>query len=543
MRTVVFFIVLMLAAVNIEAKEVKAKSKIKDVTVFRSGAQIHRKATVYLNKGRNEVVFSELAVKLNPQSIQASGKGDFTILAVYHRYNYLKKIKQNERVKSMQDSVKLLARQIDYINSDISVYNEEAALIKSNKNIGGTQSGLKVADLQAAADFYRKRLTVIYTKTLDLKYRKKELNDLKIKLQKQINTISSRPQKSVSEIVVEVESGRSGNAVFDLQYVVFNAGWNPEYDIRATEINKPVELHARALIFQRTGVDWNNVNLTISSGNPGRSGVIPELYKWYLYYGKNDEKYLRPNSRELEASAAPVMVMEEADGSSGNSQRPKSMPVAKNSADYTNRVQTQMNVKYEISLPYNIPSSGKVTRVKISKYSLGATYRYYCVPKLKTDVFLQARITGWEDLSLIPGNVNIFFEGTYVAKSFLNTGNFSDTLNISLGVDKGIIVKREKIKDKSRKSVMGGKNKITRAWKITVRNTKPAAIHIVMEDQIPLSRNKEIQVELLENQDAAYDEKTGKLTWEFDLSSKSNEEKQFSYQVKYPKDYYLKNME
>jgi len=328
--------------------------------------------------------------------------------------------------------------------------------------------------------------------------------------------------------------------------VVNNARWNPEYDIRAVDINKPIELHARALIYQNTGIDWNNVNLTISTGNPNRSGVIPSLYTWYLNYRNINQKIRRMKPTAARSSnvnmdaAAPEMELDEA---KGRVAEVKSLNYASNSSNYTQAVQTQTNVKYEISIPYNIPSSNKVTRVKIQKHKLEASFRYYCVPKLDVDVFLQARITGWEELNLVPGNVNIFFEGTYVSKSYLNPNSFIDTLDISLGRDKSIIVKRVKVKDKNKKAFIGGSNKIQRSWEISVRNTKSEDVHLYIEDQIPLSRNKVIEVALLSKDGAKHNETNGKLSWEFDLKPKTTKKLEFSYSVKYPKEYYLTNME
>ncbi|OIO99241.1 MAG: hypothetical protein AUJ98_11640 [Bacteroidetes bacterium CG2_30_33_31] len=541
-----FFIALILTAVNnLNAKEINVKSVIKSVTVFRNGAQVNQSASMIINAGRNELVFSKLAMSLNAESIQVSGKGDFTILSVYHRLNYLDKLKQNLRIVELTDSIELISKQMEYINSEINVYTEESSMIRANKVIGSQQQGVKVSELELAANFFRKRLTEIFTKTLDLNYKLKNLNKTKNQLQNQLNTLSSNSTEAVSEIVVEVIAEKTVNASVDLSYIVNEAGWNPEYDIRAIDINKPIELHARALIYQNTGVDWKNVMLTISTGNPNQSGIMPTLYTWYLNYRTVGSK-----NRRLEATSYSNAGATEDKALMGMAYAPaqgralmKSKSDASNSANYTTATQTQTNVKYEISIPYNVPSSNKVTSVKIQKYNLAASYRYFCVPKLDEDVFLQARITGWEDLKLVPGNVNIFFEGTYVSKSYLNPESFIDTLDISLGRDKSIIVKREKTEDKNKNSLIGGSKKIERNWKISIRNAKNQDIHLVIEDQIPLSRNKEIEVEMLENSGAKYDAITGKLSWEFDLKPKNTNTLNFSYQVKYPKDYYFINME
>lgn len=533
----------LIMSMQLLADESKVKSKIESVTVFQNGAQVDRTSSTYLKSGRTEIVFSSLAISINPQTIQVSGKGDFTILGVSHRLNYLKKNEANKRIQEMQDSVVMLTKKIEYLRKDINVANEEISLIKANKNIGSQQNGVKVTELEAAANFYRKRLQELFTLNLDINYKIKELTEINNQLQNQIRTLSGQRQEAVSEIIVEVIADKAGNAKIDFSYIVNNARWIPEYDIRATNIDKPIELHSRALIYQNTGVDWDNVKLTLSTGNPNQNGIIPSLYTWYLNYRNVNQTRNRldaPSAGYKNNSAPQTEVAYDLAEVKTVS---KSLSNASNTSNYTQVVSSQTQVKYEISIPYNIPSSPKNTQVKIQKYQLDATYRYYCVPKLDLDVFLQARITGWEALNIVPGNVNIFFEGTYVTRAYLNPLNFTDTLDISLGRDKSIIVKRQIIKDKNGSAFIGGTKKDKKAYKITVRNTKSTDILLVIEDHIPLSRNKEIEVELLDKDGAKYNPITGNLQWELKIKSRETENKEYNYQVKYPKEYQILNLE
>jgi len=230
------------------------------------------------------------------------------------------------------------------------------------------------------------------------------------------------------------------------------------------------------------------------------------------------------------------------------SPRPKAMTISKNSvsalnsSNYTSVVQNQTSTIFKIALPYSIPSSNKRVNVKVQKWELPATYRYYAVPKIDPNAFLQARITGWEDLNLLRGAVNIFFEGTYVGKSYLNPSNLNDTLDISLGRDKNIVIERKKIKDKNSTAVFGGTKKMNVAWNISVRNNTEDAISLVIKDQLPLSNRKDIEVRLLLSSAAKYDATTGFLTWEMNINSKQKKTLDFQYQVKYPKEINLSNI-
>src|SRR5690606_25436818 len=138
-------------------------------------------------------------------------------------------------------------------------------------------------------------------------------------------------------------------------------------------------------------------------------------------------------------------------------------------------------------LPYTIPSDGKQHNVAVKTAQLNATYRYYTVPKLDRDAFLQARITGWEDLNLLPASTNIFYEGTYVGQGYIDVRNVKDTMNLSLGRDKKIVVRRERDKELRTVKTIGSNVKETYVYKISVRNTRNKAIDVVVMDQVPIS--------------------------------------------------------
>ena len=169
-------------------------------------------------------------------------------------------------------------------------------------------------------------------------------------------------------------------------------------------------------------------------------------------------------------------------------------------------------------------------------------YSYYCAPKIDNDAFLLAKITGWDKYNLISGDANIFFEDTYVGKSYLNTISTNDTMDISLGRDKNVTVTRTKLVDFCEKKVIGLNKKETSTYEISIRNKKKDAIEIIVEDQIPLSSNNEIVVEATETGKAEYDKVTGKLMWKLKMAPAETQKFKFGYTVKYPKDKILTNL-
>ena len=211
-------------------------------------------------------------------------------------------------------------------------------------------------------------------------------------------------------------------------------------------------------------------------------------------------------------------------------------------SDYTTISENQLNVSFDIDIPYDILSNGKAHSVALKEIQLPASYKYYAVPKLEKEAFLLAELSDYSKFNLLPGEANIIFEGTYVGKTFINANATSDTLNLSMGRDKKISIKREKVVDKSGTKFLSSYKEQVFTYDLIVRNNKKEAINMILKDQYPISTDKEITIELLEKDKASVNEETGILTWKIDL--KPNETKKFriSYKVKYPKDKIIDNL-
>lgn len=193
------------------------------------------------------------------------------------------------------------------------------------------------------------------------------------------------------------------------------------------------------------------------------------------------------------------------------------------------------SVEFEIELPYTIPSSGKEYMVNINNFDIPAYYEYYSAPKLDKDVFLTAMITNWEDYHLLTGSSNLYFEGTFIGNAMLDVESLKDTLSISLGRDKNVIVERTLLKDFSKTQFIGNKKIESRAVQIEIRNKKNHPINLVIEDQFPVSVVDDIEVKRESYNGAVLDENSGKLVWELSISAQSQQKVGFGYSVKYPK--------
>ena len=533
----ILVIFLMTFSIAFAQEEQRVESKITDVTVFLSKAQVTRLVKSKVNIGRSTLVLSGITSLLDQQSIQVSGKGKVVIEGISHRQNFLNEFNMPSKLRSLKDSLDLLQRQVALEQSQKEILNKEEQMLISNQKIGGTQSNLTAAELKAMADFYRIRLTDIVSSRMKQDEKIKKLNDRLAQTQRQFNEQNELYSRNTSEIVVALSAEATTPVELEVNYVVANAGWQPIYDLRATNTKSPIQLNYKANVYQSTGEEWNNVKLTLSTANPNEGGLKPELYTWTLdFYQPITYRNYDNRGAAKKSMATPAAAERMEDAS-------MLQEVVMTAADYTSTVQTSLNTEFSISLPYTVSSANKPTLVDIRNHEMKAEYIYSVAPKLDKDAFLIAKAIGWEEFSLLPGEANIFFEGTFVSTTFIDPNNIKDTLSVSLGRDKRVVVKREKLKDFSSKKAIGGSQKDSYAFEISVRNTKAEAIKIVVEDQVPVSSNSQIEVTVSDVGGARYNKTTGKLSWEFNLQPAETKKVQFKYEVKYPKDKQLSGME
>ncbi len=524
---------------------IQTDSKITSVTVFLSGAQVTREASVSVPAGSRTIVFENLTQYINKSSLQIKANNDaITILSVGHKINYLKSHENDQRITVLKDSLEKIRFKLDIRNSHEIVYKEEKNMLLANKSIAGEQNGVDIEDLMEMADFYRERLQEIETKLLDIKTSKRNLNKIISRLNKELKNANSPQGKYTSDVIVKVAAKVKSTTKFELSFITNNASWSPKYDIRTKDINEPIALTYKAEIAQNTGFDWKKVNITLSTGNPSINNTQPAVSPWYLaYYNEYKAKENRTKGRKQYAQAlAEVSDDYNNQGSSLEGQDKMFYSEGLSSADFTSVSQSNVNTTFKIALPYTIKSNGESELIEIQNYDLPVGYQYFSAPKTDKDAFLLANIIEWGDYYLLPGYANVYFEGTYIGESYLNTNTTDDTLAVSMGRDKGIIITREKMKDFCKNARFAGKKKSTRGYEIKVRNNKPKAIEIEVVDQIPMSRIKEIEVEMLENSSAEYDETTGKLIWKLTIQAGETAEVSFKFQVKYPKDKNLSNL-
>lgn len=501
------------------AQVMPVKSTVQSVTVYMLGAELHSTAVVILPKGKSTVVFSGLSPQLNPGSIRFSvAAGDATILSVSSRTNYLSVQNDNKQIGQLKDSVELIRDQLSRIAMSRETYVKEKDLLFKNQSIGGTENGVKVEEIQRSADFFRQRSNEINDLMFDLNKKEARLRETMSRLEQELSELNAQYNPPSSEIEIIVMNQREGQVGFDFSYMVNGCGWAPKYDIRASGNDKPIQLIYRANLFNNSGVDWNDVKITLSTAEPGKSANKPTLDKWALNYGYDVNDGFVSNELNMDQR---VTINQQA-------------PAGAIAGYETIRVD-ELSQEFEIAVPYTILSDSKAYTVEVNSFELPAIFEYSAVPKMDRDAFLVARITDWNKLNLVSGHASIFYAGTYVGQSFINTATVADTMTISLGRDKRIVMKRVEKMEESKTQVVGSSVKETFMYEIVLRNNKETAVSITIQDQVPVSQNNDITVETISVSGGVIEPLSGIITWKLTLQPGETKSLILHYSIKYPK--------
>ncbi|WP_026948047.1 DUF4139 domain-containing protein [Algoriphagus marincola] len=595
-------------AQNIPEKPLK--SSIQEVTVFLQGAQVFEKASGSIPAGESVVVIKGLSPYLNEQSLQVKGLGNFTIQAVNKRMDYLQEKDYSKEVEDLTKQINAILAEQEQDKARLEVLNEKSNLLQANKNLGGRDSGPSITELQQAIALFERELTGIKKEEISIQTKIKKQDAEIRKLRNQIQTYQEPEEEARSEIRIRVKAPSAGTATFEFNYLVANASWYPKYDIRVNSVSEPIQIDYKAEVSQNTGVDWKDVKLRFSNGNPNQSGVAPELPKWELNYARLtrrmdmslprlpgtisgvvldengeglpgatvlvkgstigtstdlDGRYtltLPQNAERLVFSfvgyateevgingrstlslalAPDTQVLQEMVVTGYASKEKRSLtanatePRRDASPIITSFIENQTTVEIEVTEPYSIASNGEKSRVELKNYEIPAQYQYKAIPKLENDAFLIAQLSDWSQYSLLEGESNLYFEQGFVGRSILNTGALEDTLSISMGRDRSILINREKISEFSQKRTIGSNITESRGYAITIRNNKSQSISILVQDQIPVSVNSDISVEATELSKGKLNPQTGIVSWELQIPPGEQEVLNLRYEVKYPK--------
>lgn len=595
-RVFTILVVLLISLNSFGQDKKTVKSKLNDATVFFQGAELTHSASYALARGENEIYIEGLSPNIDKNSLKIKTTNGVIVSAYEFSVDFLIDSKASTTVvKKLQDSIDYYEKKLEQIKTDINITSNLITLLQkgTDKNVAGSEKGLGIDELVKTMDYYKTKSAELQTVQGASNKKKNEWDAAISRLEKQMDQESLKNNKTSGILKLNLSSPITANCSFTISYYTAAANWVPYYDINIASTDKPIKIIAKSKVRQTTGLDWEKVKLTLSTATPSNGKVAPLFNAWFLDYyrpqprpvamapaAQNSISYAMGSVREVEAKAdlrirgaasikenqEPLYVVDGVPVDAGYVQsidpdKIKDMQVLKDASataiygsrasngvimvslknsmdDYVTQKENELNMVYNIDMPYTIPGNGKEQSIDLQTKETSADYKYYCAPKLDTETYLLAEISNWEQLNLLSGKANITYDGTYVGESNVNARSTQEKLALTLGTDKRVSVKREKLQDFSSTKFLGSDTKQIFTYRLTVKNNQNKSVKMVLKDQYPISTQKNIEVELLTKDTTPWTmnkEDLGVITWEEELKAGETKVYQISYSVKYPK--------
>lgn len=589
-------------SLNAESKPVKATVKEATVFFTGAELTHNATATLVKGENEVTIEGLSPNIDRNSLKIKASNGVLISAFEFSIDYLSDSKAGGNNMSKKLQDSIQYYENKLQGVETELKINKDLSEILKksTDKNVSGSEKGLPIDELVKTMDYYKSKKLEL-EKTLVKQNEDKNTYQKAIdRLNNQLKQESVKNNKTSGILKLTLTASLPTTSQFTISYYTASANWIPYYDINIPSTDKAIQIASKAKVRQTTGLDWNKVKLTLSTATPSNGKIAPLFNAWFLQeissayrsqkskgyfaaqnsYAYADRSEAKEISKNLEGqvagltirgtgsvqNATPLYVVDgvpmEADQfGSIDPNMIKDIQVLKDASsasiygarasngvvvitlkssmdDYVSSSENELNTTYNIDLPFTVPGSGKEQSLDLKNQEIKAEYKYYCAPKLDTETYLLAEISDWEKLNLLTGKANITYDGMYVGESVINANSTQKILSLTLGSDKRVAVKREKLRDYSSTKFLGNDVKQVFTYKITVKNNQNKAIKMVLKDQYPISTQKNIEVELLTKDTTTPTvnvEDLGVITWEETFQPGETKVYQISYSVKYPK--------
>lgn len=600
-------VIICLALMSLAANATNVKGSLKKATIYFSGAELTHTATVTLKKGENQVSIEGLTPSIYLNSLKINVNNSVIVASSEFNTDYLTEKKSSDYIQRLKDSIEVCKADISKLTASIKINTTSLELLKKgvesnlSNSVENTQTMVKkqltTADINQNIEFYATKAANLEKAIYQDNLKKTELSQTLSRLQSQLSQEQGKRGVFNGILNLNLVANYATSATVTVSYFTGAARWTPFYDMIVTDISKPVKLKGRSKVSQTTGLDWDNINIVLSTATPSKTKDAPVFSTWFLDYWYPQTYGGQPGSsnsvsyRMSKPMAVPTKALALENGfAGGKADEPSSSQggeplyivdgipydgdiddldpnsiqsatviddasslgmygargtngvviiTTKKMEDYIEVEEKSISMEYKIELPYSIPGNGKEQIIDLKDYNLTPEYKHYAAPKLDESVFLVADFKDWEQANILSGLANITYDGTYVGQTQLSTSQTNSTMSVTLGTDKRVSVKREKLTDFSQVKTLGSDLRVTLAYKITVKNNQNKAIKFTLKEQYPISSQKDIKVELLNKETTipTYNkEEIGVITWDFDLAAGESREFKIAFTVRYPKD-------
>lgn len=552
---IIITLICLLPTLGLSNPEKKVKNDIDKVVVYQQGAQIERSGYYSINAGVTELVLDGISGQIDPATIQINATGNCVILDSKHETIYPEPIANNQNteippkikkeISLLQDSLFNMKYDLMDLQNEINVLNSQKRIIEQNGTIRGEgKVNDSIALLREALSLYYEQMNSINAQLLKLDRKKSVLLSDQNRMNNRLSALNNyninnqytpqKPQLPGHQIRLTLQANEATKGKIKFTYLVSGAGWTPLYDLRSSQNDATIDLTYKAQVYQNTGVDWERTKLNLSTNNPYANKTKPNLNPWFLDYNTY-QTYNRPATESKKKEFAYNDVFQSGRLYAADAELEEGA-VAMSAEQFMTTVEQFISVEYAINLPYTIKSDGKQNMVLVKTANLSTDYMYYTVPKIDPSVFLVAQITNLDELNLIPGKATIFHDGSFIGNTYVNPEIMSDTMELSLGKTNNIKVKRHLLKNDMKEKVVGDKIEKTYAYRIEVKNHNRKTVKLIIEDQVPVSRNKEIEVEIDDISKAELNEVNGILKWKEKIKPSELINLDLKYTIRYQKD-------
>ena len=542
MNTKKFFIVISLCLGCILPMQAQKQisAKLTDATVYLRGAALTHTASATLKSGSQEVIIDGLSPDIEINSLKVKANG-VLISATEFSQDYLTPREQAAHIKKLQDSLDLYQEQLKEVQNDLAVHKQLLKLVTdgTQNNMSQKEGTVTIADINANMELYRTKAAELQ-KSIDKDNKKIEkLKETVSRLKNQIDQDETENSQLNGMLRLSVSVPENVTTTFTITYFTNMAQWVPCYDINIPSMDKSITLQAKAKVRQLTGLDWNNVQLTLSNATPNRSTVAPVFKTWFLKFQRPRQQYstLAKGYDDARSNTVSYAAVAEEDAMVSHLASAKpAAPILMN--DFVEVEDQDIQVTYAIAVPYDIPGNGKEKLIDLKSYDVKADFKYYSVPKLSDETYLIATLSDYEKYNLLPGDATVTFNNTFVGRTRLRPNDTESQITLTLTTEPRLTVKREKQKDFCSTKHVGNSTTVTQSYLITVKNNLNRSAKLTLKEQYPISNDKDIEVkDVTITPKATYDKTDiGVVTWDVELNPGETRTFTVTYSVKYPKE-------
>lgn len=502
--------------------------KLNKATIFLRGAELSNSTTLNLPAGDSDIILTNVAGNINPGSLSVMLDNDDVIIQSINLRSEIEKPVYSDEINAMKAQIEAQDRVIQQLNMQTEVNNEQLSLLRDQNFFGTGGAPLTQEQSVQKLDFIRSQMAKIYAEQLEYSRQIKEKIEALTLLKAQYEEKVTQFKERRTQLVLNVSAKKAVTAELDIDYITPDAAWAPSYDIRSAGMDKPVTLTYKADVIQNTGIDWDQVDLVLSSADPVQSIAPPQLYPQYL-------SLFNEYAVMSEMAPAPAAMMAE-DRDYSRNRMVKKAP-AGGISSFVTAESNGISLTYTIDKPYSLPSVAESRSLTIKQTDLNGKYRYITRPKIDEHVYLQSVVENAPALNLLSGKANIYFDNRYIGQTYIDSGLITDELELPFGMNKDIQVSR-KVDNKMTKQpgILGSAVEQTEGYMITLSSFAKAPLVVTVFDQIPVSRDTNILVKDVKTGEGTVNKQTGEVEWKVELKPQQVMELPLSYTLKYPKE-------